>query len=343
MGRFRRLDPLPTLTPYLLPRSHSNRPAFHSTFVARKCHTGLCRLTAFATSPSRSNSALPSNHAQASLKRANPDDWLDGQSPNSSMHSPEGGSGSMDEDSHKAGSGSNGYKNARNKLERTNTLPASTSDLSLATFNGRPTFAFGDATMSLEQLQQQQQQAMGTFSSFAPPSSAPSGSGAPGLPSLGGQDVNLWSATALSGVPPLPSSTAATLAQSLPGVQAPLAAGSTSFAPSSTATAPQFPSSASFSPPPVPTWPPAPPTTMAMDTGFSPAPIDAALFGGASAADAGGWQSMLGGMPLASPTTDAQQQQQQQGFGAFGLDFNFGVPGAAGGTTTGDGMDLWGE
>lgn len=349
--------------------SSFDRNSNDSTFVARKCHTGLCRLTAFATSPSRAQ-PTPAIAASASLKRANPDNWLDGHSPSSGQPSPEGIE--LDE----SGAPGHGYKNSRNKIERKSSLlPTSTGDLSLATFNGRPTFAFGEGATGLAgaagvggaQQQQQQQGMMGFPSAPSAGSSVNFGAGGAANPTFGtsaapagapafvhqSQPLNsFWNAapppptSSTSSFPPPPSTTAPASAP-LGDMHASLLA---TLGASGTTSDGQ------------PAWSFAPPpdflNTSGVSTadgmsGFAPAPIDAALFGpGAGVGGVGsmsspeGWQAMLAGMPMTPPSASGQQQPS---FGASAFDFGLGAAGtpgggAGGGQTPGAGvgMELWG-
>ncbi|ORY82329.1 fungal-specific transcription factor domain-domain-containing protein [Leucosporidium creatinivorum] len=350
-----------------------------STFVARKCHTGLCRLTAFATSPSRAQPTT-STSSIGSLKRANPDDWLDGHSPSSGsgQPSPEGSGPAEGEDGH---GGHGGYKNSRNKVEKSSMLPISTGDLSLATFNGRPTFAFGagGGGGGGEGMAfgggVTQQALVGFPPSLATPSSstAGTGTGTGTGTGMGGAAFDLsaaiasssqaqgyapstttsgavpdWSFNPLSTAPPpatsfLPPSTQST---SLGDLHASLLANLGGTTPGNL----PEPSSSSIAAGSIPSW-----ATGAGAEGFAPAPIDAALFGGGGAGGAGGqsWQAMLAGMPLASPQQPQQQQGgQQQSFGAaVGATtgdagaFDFALAGAGQPQTPSGGaaMDLWGE
>lgn len=132
-----------------------------SNFVARKCFIALTRLVASAAdarplenattiSPLSNGSApAPANGAMgSSLKRANPFGWLDGESPASAQIVSSGASSSssptalspkdIDDGGERA---TIGHRNKRERRESA-TLPQTTNDLSLETFNGRPTFSF---------------------------------------------------------------------------------------------------------------------------------------------------------------------------------------------------------
>lgn len=113
-----------------------------STFLAHKCAVGLSRLVQMAVGPLKTRDpSLPS------LKR--PNDWDEGESPTSSGSQPS----THPSPSSCVAPGDEptpaGYKQTRKRENHHRSsskmvLPLTTDDLSLLTFNGRPTFAPAD-------------------------------------------------------------------------------------------------------------------------------------------------------------------------------------------------------
>ncbi|GAA5892807.1 hypothetical protein JCM5296_006012 [Sporobolomyces johnsonii] len=139
-----------------------------TTWIAMRCRVGIVKLACLVASPppgscpcgSDTSPTEASNPLASSLKRANPQEWNDGQSPAASSSKgdserPSPADSTMQADERgSAGAANEGaapHKTRRlnrssNPTPNPKNLPLSTLDLSCSTFNGRPTFWTGVAS-----------------------------------------------------------------------------------------------------------------------------------------------------------------------------------------------------
>ena len=136
-----------------------------------QCYEGMVKLATLVATPPSARASNPLSASTSSQhKRANPDDWDDGQSPAASASDRPSPSSQDWNGSDHGGSFSSSTGHKQRKLNqpsdhRGGTLPLSTLDLSAETFKGRPTFA-ANATATSRQPP--------PSTSVPPPSSQPS-------------------------------------------------------------------------------------------------------------------------------------------------------------------------
>lgn len=122
-----------------------------SSFMAHMCHPHLTSLAALTSAPPPAarhphpTTSSPSAPPNASLKRANPEEWADGRSPADSSRADSGGGSDRPSpvETNSTSASEPSHKVRRVDRGAVGGLPFSTQDLSAATFNGRHTFDFG--------------------------------------------------------------------------------------------------------------------------------------------------------------------------------------------------------